>query len=272
MMTIREWLENARVRLASENVPTAKLDAELLLAHTLDVTRTWIISHAGDPFDNPHARHMANTLLTKRMHRMPVAYLTGMKEFYGRSFSVTPDVLIPRPETETLIDIVKRLPLPATPQIHDVGTGSGCIAITLALELSSAKVSASDISSAALNIAEQNARALNAPVHFTESDLLTSHPPKSAFDLIVANLPYVDESWERSPETEHEPSIALFADDHGLALIYALLDQSVSRLKQAGYLLLETDPEQHEAIIKTGASHGLRLTETDDYIVVLQKD
>ncbi len=186
------------------------------------------------------------------------------KDFYGRNFFITSDVLIPRPETEQIIDTVLNLAgkpflpgvragkhiLPSRPIILDVGTGSGCIGITLALELPDAIVYAIDLSKPALEVAQKNARNLDAPISFIISHLLdkvkSNELPKP--DLIVANLPYVDESWDwlDKESLSKEPSIALYAPDHGLALIKELIDESASL--KIPHLVLEADPCQHNEI------------------------
>lgn len=206
--------------------------------------------------------------------------LSQIKDFYGRDFHITKDVLIPRPETEQLIDMVlsfagkSYLPgvkpseriLPERPVILDVGTGSGCIAITLALELPEATVYASDISKKALKIAQKNAQNLGAPITFIISHLLEK--VKSGTiptpDLIVANLPYVDETWDwlDKKSLEKEPSIALYAKDHGLALIKELLNTANSK-----YLILEADPCQHQEIINYAKAKKYSLLDLKGYIL-----
>jgi release factor glutamine methyltransferase len=237
----------------------------------LEQDRTWLIAHGSDDFDDANLRHTANTMLTKRMHRMPLAYLVGRREFYGRDFIVSPDVLIPRPETETMITLLGKYH--PRGKLIDVGCGSGCIGLTAKLEHPELDVTLSDISSSALDVARRNAESLEASVDFRISDLLASFEATATkFNFILANLPYVDSEWERSPETDHEPSLALFADDHGLALIKTLISQAASLLNTGGYLLLEADPVQHDEIQKTGDSHGLRFIESNDYMVVLARD
>ena len=185
-----------------------------------------------------------------------------MKDFYGRDFFITKDVLIPRPETEQLVDMVLNLAgkpylpgvrpsqrvLPKDLTILDVGTGSGCIAITLALELPEAKVYASDISEKALEIARKNAALHDAPISFIISHLLEK--VKFIPDVVVANLPYVDPDWDwvDKKALSKEPEIALYAEDHGLALIKELIDTVESE-----YLILEADPCQHAEIIDYAA-------------------
>lgn len=275
---ISAWLQVATKKLQNSGVSTARLDSELLLAHILEVDRTWLHAHGDESLTAQQFTELER-LIKRRLNREPIAYITGKKEFYGREFIVTPDVLIPRPESETMIDLLKSLHpaiLAKTPRskeqifLIDVGTGSGCLGITARLELPELDVTLSDVSQAALSIARENAKKMGADTHLIESDLLSNFQfPTSNF--ILANLPYVDPSWERSPETDHEPALALFAEQHGLELIYKLLDQTPKVLTSGGYILLEADPEQHAAIIRRGQQNGLRLEAIRDYIVILQK-
>lgn len=270
-LTIHNWVLAAKAELRTALVPTPELDAELILAFALDVDRTWLHAH-GEDAPPLSVIKKADILLAKRIHRVPLAYLTGTKEFYGREFTVTPDVLIPRPESETLIELAKKHHLSG--RILDVGCGSGALGLTLALELP-VSLTLSDISYKALDIARKNAKALSvSPVRYVHSDLLDhwlSHQRPKPFDAIVANLPYVDKSWERSPETNHEPALALFADARGLALINRLITQTSSLLKKDGYLLLEADPEQHSSIIAEAKKSGLAHETTQDYIVAFKR-
>lgn len=195
-------------------------------------------------------------------------------DFYGRDYLVSPDVLIPRPETEMMVDTVLNLvgepflpgikpskaELPENLTIVDVGTGSGCIAVTLKLLLPQAKVVATDISDKALGVAKKNASALGAEVEFLQSDLLDDVGIKP--DLIVANLPYVDENWEwvDKEALSKEPALALYAKDGGLELIFKLIDQAVEQ--EVYHLVLEADPCQHERIVQYAKEKGLTLGET----------
>lgn len=203
--------------------------------------------------------------------------------FYGRDFIITPDVLIPRPETEMMVDAVLSLAgkaylpgvkpaprvLPKNPTILDVGTGSGCIAISLALELPKASVTACDISEPALKVAQKNAKALNTKVHFIQSDLLEN--VSGNFDVIVANLPYVDENWDwiDKDALAREPTIALYAKDGGLAIIKKLINQASKR--EIKYLILEADPCQHKQIIEYASNNHYFLRETRGFVLVLKQ-
>jgi release factor glutamine methyltransferase len=272
---IKDWLRDATKELAEAGIPSAKLDTEIILAHTLRQNRTYLHAHDDEILSARH-REIADARLQLRLDRTPVAYIVGHKEFYGRLFRVNPSTLIPRPESETIITILKELTaqsslsLDPTPRrLVDVGTGTGCLGITAKLEIPELAVTLLDISRHALKVAETNASSLHADVMLTRSDLLLAYPLHA--DYIVANLPYVDPEWERSPETKYEPALALFADDQGLALINKLIEQAPATLTPGGHLLLEADPRQHDAIIKTAKSHQLSLRDVRDFIVVLQK-
>ena len=209
--------------------------------------------------------------------------LQNKQDFYGRDFIVTPDVLIPRPETEMIIDTVLNLvgkpflpgvkpsepKLPEDITVLDVGTGSGCIAITLDLLLPQAKIVATDVSDKALKIAQKNASELGAEVEFLQSDLLKNVKVKP--DLIVANLPYVDENWDwiDKEALSKEPALALYAKDGGLELIFKLIDQVAER--GVHHLVLEADPCQHERITSYAKEKGLALRETRGFILYLSE-
>ncbi len=211
---------------------------------------------------------------------MPEAYIRGVQDFYGRDYIVTPDVLIPRPETEQIIDMVLSLAgksylpgvkapkkqLPDNPIILDVGTGSGCIAITIKKELKNTKVYASDVSEKALQIAQKNATKHSASISFIISYLLDN--VKFTPDVVVANLPYVDEDWDwlNKESLSYEPRIALYAKDHGLALIKELIKQTAKR--QIKFLILESDPCQHQEIINFTQKAGFRYAKTRGYILL----
>jgi len=274
-LTVNDWLAEATHQLVFKNVPSARLDAELLLAHTLRQPRTWLHGHGDDELED-RMIEIANARLDLRIDRVPVAYIIGHKEFYGRRFKVTTATLIPRPESEALIELLKKaLPkneslLNERPlRLVDVGTGSGILGITAKLEHPELDVTLADISRHALKVAATNATTLQADVALLQSNLLAEYP--FVADIIVANLPYVNPEWERSPETNHEPPLALFAEKNGLALIFELLTQTKAKLVNGGKLLLEADPEQHPEIVKEAIKNGLVLTETNDYAILLEK-
>lgn len=275
IVSITDWLSEAARQLTEATIPSARLDAELILAHTLRKPRTWLHGHGEEPL-NSRQREIANARLDLRLDRVPVAYIIGHKDFYGRSFKVTTATLIPRPETEDLIELITQaLPKNASLldekplRLVDVGTGSGILGITAKLEHPELDVTLIDVSRHALTIAEENAQSLSATVTLTQSDLLTSYP--FAADIIVANLPYVDIEWQRSPETQHEPELALFAPNNGLSLIFELLIQTKEKLSLGGKLILEADPQQHPAIKKEAAKYGLVHVSTAHYGLLFDK-
>jgi release factor glutamine methyltransferase len=241
--TLREGVR----QLESASVTSAALAAELLLMHVLGRDRTFLYAHPEDPV-NPVQAEAFLSLLIKRSAGAPTQYLTGRQEFWGMDFEVTPDVLIPRPETEHLIEVaVARIgesrrnnPL----RIADVGTGSGCIAVALAKEFPSANIFATDISSAALAVAKRNAarHIFTNRITFIECNLLEGIPQQPPFDIIVSNPPYVARKDAASLPVdvrEHEPEIALFAGEEGMGIYVPLIAQAAKYLTEGGLLVLE---------------------------------
>jgi release factor glutamine methyltransferase len=267
-MTIGSFLKANTARLERADIATARLDILVLLEDELGQDKSWVLSH-DDHELGPQVIEELDAQISQREKRVPLAYIRGVKEFYGREFVVNPDVLIPRPDTEELIEQLKLLKPEPGQRLIDVGTGSGAIAVTAVLEFPGLQVTACDISADALEVASENAVIYSAPVTFFRSNLLED--TKETYDFIAANLPYVDSIWERSVETDYEPHVALFAENEGLALINDLLMQTPAHLEDAGCVLLEADPRQHDAIIKTGAIHGLQFVAAKDFIVVLRK-
>lgn len=270
-MTIGAWIQQASKRLADEMIDSARLDAEIILAHTLNKSRTWLHAHSNDSLDE-RRRDIAEARIDLRLDRIPVAYIIGHKEFYGRRFIVSPEVLIPRPESEALIDLFLELSptQPKNYQVVDVGTGSGCLGITIKLERPEAQVTLVDASRHALTVTRKNAKELAAKVNIIESNLLDSYPFRP--DCVVANLPYVDPGWESlSPELQHEPVEALFADKKGLDLIYKLIDQAASRLSPGGLLILEADTRQLDDIVNYAQQNRFQLVKRLSFSLALRR-
>jgi release factor glutamine methyltransferase len=274
-LVINDWLADATRQLVFAEIPSARLDAELILAHTLRKNRSYLHAHPEESLTD-RAIEIANARLSLRLERVPVAYIIGHKEFYGHQFSVTTATLIPRPESEALIELLKQVVprnislLKEKPlRLVDVGTGSGNLGITAKLLYPELDVTLSDVSRHALKIADKNAKDLHVDVTILQSNLLADYPFTA--DIIIANLPYVDIDWERSPETEHEPASALFAANNGKALIYELLVQTKDKLVNGGSILLEADPEQHAAIISEAKKYGLLVSGQDGYGILLEK-
>ncbi len=273
MPAINSWLVAATDQLSKADITSARLDAELILAHTLRKGRTYLHAHSDEPLEARH-QEIADARLRLRLDHVPIAYIIGHKEFYGRRFKVTTATLIPRPESEDIVTLTKQLLLPTayhlpSTKLIDVGTGSGCLGLTMKLELPELDVTLVDISQQALNVARSNAKLLQADVTILRNNLLANYPFK--LDFIIANLPYVDPDWERSVETNYEPREALFAPNHGLGLITQLIDQTPATLSGGGYLILEADPAQHAAIIAYAEQYHLRLVTTMHYCIAFQK-
>ncbi len=254
-------LLQAAQTLAAAGCDTPRLDAEVLLAHALQRDRAWLYSHPEYAL-TPDQLDDYMTLIARRAEREPVAYLTGHKEFFGLDLVVTPDVLIPRPETERLVEIALQI-LGAGPDseiaaIADVGTGSGAIAVALAAHAPAARVVAVDTSAAALAVARRNAarRGVAGRVDCLQADLIA--PLKGPFHLIVANLPYLSQAdlVAAPPEVARwEPRLALEGGPDGLAAIRRLLAAAAPRLRPAGALLAEIGAGQGAGVLALAGRH-----------------
>ena len=268
-MTISDWLKVATKSLKNIGISSARLDAELILANTLRKNRTYLHAHLDEEID-PRRLDIANARLDLRLDRVPIAYILGYKEFYGRKFTVSPSVLIPRPESEDLIALFLELTASEITEktLIDVGTGSGCLGITAKLERNNLSVILSDISKPALKIAEKNADTLKADVTIQQQSLLNGQI--RPVDYIFANLPYVDKSWDVSPELKCEPELALFAEDEGLKLISELILQAPRCLTSNGLLFIEADPCQHNRIINIAIKNGFKEEKRLNYILALR--
>ncbi|MEM7350189.1 MAG: peptide chain release factor N(5)-glutamine methyltransferase [Acidobacteriota bacterium] len=243
--TIGALLRAARRDLAAAPFDPETREASLLLSHVLGRGEASLLAYPEEPVGAALVERFRR-LLARRLTGEPVAYLFGEREFYGRPFAVDPRVLIPRPETEHLIEAALALPLPAQLRIVDVGTGSGCIAITLALEIPGARLLATDVSLAALQVARANARrhGVAERVRFVQGDLAGALRLPH-IDLLVSNPPYVAlDTEEISPEVKgFEPHQALFAADHGRSILRRLIEQAES-LPAAAHLIVEIGYDQ----------------------------
>ncbi len=266
-MKINAWLQAATKEFADAKIPSGQLDAEIILAHTINQHRTWLHAHGDEDID-PRRKDIADARAELRLERVPIAYIIGHKEFYGRRFFVSPATLIPRPESEAFIELLKKHILPHHRQLVDVGTGCGCLGITAKLKWPALQVTLLDISRPALLVAKKNAAAHNVDVQIYQSDLLDIYPTKA--DIVFANLPYVDRNWPLSPDIKTEPEIALFADNDGLALIQQLLNQIPKACSSNALIFIEADPKQHEMVIKYAKHMSLDYIETDGFVMLFQ--
>ncbi len=237
----------------------ARLDARVLAAHVLGVDAAWLIAHDTDPLPAQQALAF-QSLLARRLSGLPIAYLTGSREFYGRPFLVSADVLIPRPDTELLVELaLARTPSEHAINVLDLGTGSGCIAITLALERPLARVTAVDRSAAALAIARSNAETLNARVEFLASDWFSALAGRR-FDLIVSNPPYIATADPHlaQGDVRFEPLSALAAGADGLDDLRHLVTAACAHLAPGGTLLLEHGYDQADAVLALLRQNGIQ--------------
>jgi release factor glutamine methyltransferase len=272
--TVGAALREGVQKLERANVPSAPLAAELLLMHALNRDRTFLYAHPEAQID-PAQLEKFDSQIKKRAAGTPTQYLTGHQEFWGMDFEVTPDVLIPRPETEHVIEVAlsrigesrRNNPL----RIADVGTGSGCIAVALAKEFPNAEIFATDISSKALAVAKRNATRHNFAnrITFTECNLLEGIPQQPQLNLIVSNPPYVARKDAPSLPTdvrEHEPELALFAGEDGMEIYPRLIAQAKTHLAEGGLLVLELGAGLFEPVsdLLEARSSWTRVSATQD--------
>ena len=253
MATVREFLHQTQHTLEASGIPDARLEAEVMLMNVMQMPRQGLFSQQETEGSAQQETELAQ-MLERRLKREPLAYILGYKEFYGVNLLVTSRVMIPRPETEALVEHTLFMSLMGMETrelvIADVGTGSGAIAVNLAIHLPAARIYALDNADAVLDVASYNIRAHNVADRATlcKGDLLEPLPEPA--DLIVANLPYIPS--ERiptlQPEIQWEPREALDGGLDGLDLIRRLLTQATEKLKEHGVILLELDPEQVPAV------------------------
>lgn len=234
-----------------------RFEAKLLLASCLGVNRTYLITHDKDVLAESVFNHYKDCV-QKRAKGVPVPYILGKQEFYGRPFKVTPAVLIPRPDTETIVEFVlSQCPTDSALSVLDLGTGSGCIAITLALENSNLNVSATDVSPEALEIAWANAKNLGADIHFYCGSWFEAIPASLRYDIIVSNPPYIHREDEHLKNLGYEPISALTDGFDGLTHIDHIIKNAPSFLKKNGLLAFEHGWDQGESVRTLFKKHSL---------------
>lgn len=282
-VTISNWLADAAEVLMAIDIHSARLDALILLEDAVGRDRSWLLAHGDTTLTNEQLQQL-DMRLDQRRQRIPIAYIRGFVEFYGRRFTVNPRVLIPRPETEEMIDLIKSLPdLPRDgsypPVLIDVATGSGCIGITARLERPELEVWLTDIDMDALAIARHNFRALKDELQLSaqwklqyyQSDLLDRFTTPGIASIITANLPYLSKDANISPDAAYEPSLALYANDDGYALIERLLPQAAIALLPGGFLVLESDPHQQHRILMAAKAAGFAEADRRRFHLLLQR-
>ena len=273
-MTLGTFLLDAQKQLEGAGIPSARLDAMLLICEQLKKDKAWLLAHPNAEL-TPAELSPLRSQIKRRLNHEPLAYILGKSEFYGREFLVTSDTLQPRPETETMIELLlslaesRRLKVES---ILDVGTGSGCIAITAKLELPNADVHATDISEKCLKVAKNNTHNLDADVKFYQGNLLTPLP-STVYQLpttILANLPYVPDEHTINQAAMHEPKLAIFGGKDGLDC-YRQLFAQISKRTMIEYVLTESLPPQHGTLKLLAEEHGFKQKLSQDFIQVFAK-
>lgn len=280
-MNLKSWLVAAIHQLTAADDTTARLDALVLLEDCLGCDRALLLAHPETELTAEQLFDLERALDRRAAHE-PLAYIRGKTEFYGRQFRITKNVLEPRPESETMIELLKKLvsdsDLTATKglTIIDVGTGSGALAITAKLELPGAKVTAIDIDSTCVAVARGNAHTLDADVTFLEGDLLIPLQPQSLAShelgrILICNLPYVPDLFPINRAAGYEPRLALFGGNDGLD-VYRKLFRQVSELTwPPKHIFTEAMPLQHAALRQIAVPHGYVLASSADFIQLFTK-
>ncbi len=252
--SVIEWLAAASSRLHPAT-DSPRLDAELLLMHVLEVNRSWLFAWPEKLLESEQ-QAKADELLKRRILGEPIAYLTGTREFWSLPLAVNPSTLIPRPDTETLVEWALDLDLPEDAAVLDLGTGTGAIALALASEKPDWNITAVDLNPGAVELAKHNAQALDLNVTILQSSWFDKVAGR--FDLIVSNPPYidpVDEHLQRG-DVRFEPHSALIARDHGMADLRYIVEQSGEYLNDGGWLLLEHGYDQAQGVCKLLEQQG----------------
>ena len=286
LSTTNEWLVASTKLLTQNNIATARLDSLVLLEDALGRDKSHLLAHPEKQLTALQIRNL-NEQIVRRKNHDPLAYIRGKSEFYGREFIVNRHTLEPRPETENMIKLFKKLianhQLPVAYQatrdlkletgdnnllIVDVGTGSGCIGITVKLEHPENEVVGMDVSNECLDVARKNTKKLGADVAFYQGDLLLALPPATSSQpcILLCNLPYVPDAHTINKAAMQEPKLAIFGGSDGLDLYRKLFEQIGKLMINAQLIFTESLPNQHKELTKIAQKHGFRLKTTDDFI------
>ena len=268
--TVGIWLASATKDLQQADIESARLDCLLLLEDALGHDRAWLLAHSELMLEDDIVDELNKKVVRRKLH-IPLAYIRGRCEFYGHTFLVNEQVLAPRPESESFLEILATLPKPRLQYatIIDIGTGSGALAISAALAYTEATMLATDIDPHCLALARRNAARLGAVVEFVEADLLQpqpGQPPLPAADIILANLPYVPDDYPINPAASHEPKLALFSGPDGLdhyRRLFGFLSRNDSNQKMSKtppqFVLTEALTDQHPKLTAIAAASGYQL-------------
>ncbi len=270
-MKISEWLsENTKILKAS-NIGTARLDCLVLLKDALGKDRAFLLARP-ETIINSNQLHRLNLQIKQRQNHTPLAYIRGKVEFYGREYIVNKDVLVPRPESETMIELLlARADIQDAPLIIDIGTGSGALAITAKLELPLAKVIASDIDPKCLTIASKNAQKHSVDIELVQGDILEPFLRLNHSNIfILANLPYVPDSYKINQAATMEPRTAIFGGPDGSDLYKQLFNEANEMLYKPKCIFTESLPPQHDNLTGIAKRSGYSLVDTIDFIQVFE--
>lgn len=263
-MTVKAWLKQAEQQLTDAGIATARLDALVLLGDILNKNSAQVLAEPNASL-TPEQVVILQHQIQQRCTHQPLAYLRGKTEFYGREFLLSRGVLEPRPESETMIDMLVRLPGRRPKTVIDVGTGSGALAITAAAELGTVLVYATDNDPHCLRLARRNAKLHGATINFVKTDLLQGLAWQGA-TIVLANLPYVPDGHTINQAAQHEPRQAIFGGPDGLDVYRRLFAQLAATTEPVDWLLTESLPPQHQQLAKLAKTHGWPLHATDDFI------
>jgi release factor glutamine methyltransferase len=272
-MHVSDWLQAAESELVQAGIGTARLDALVLLEDVASKNRAWLLAHPEFELSAINVSRLKN-LLRRRVQHIPLAYVRGKTEFYGRTFLINDSVLEPRPESETMIDLLKkhlsggslRLDLPAKIRLADVGTGSGALGITAKLECPGLDVELLEVDPKAIEVAKKNVDFFTLNISIIESDLLANS--SLPLDILLCNLPYVPDGFQINTAASHEPHHAIFGGPDGLDLYRKLFDQIAKLSNQPLLILIEAMPPQHDELTDIARRSGYQEIDRQNFIQV----
>lgn len=268
-MIVQDWLRTSTTYLQQAGIQTARLDALILLEDAMQQDRAWLLAHQEAEI-SPDKQRVLKKVLSRRAKHEPLAYLRGTTEFYGRNFVITPAVLQPRPESETMIEELKALPhLGTQPHIADVGCGSGALGITAALELPKSSVSLLDIDAEALKIAKMNVDKFTIDATLRQQNLLMGD--SLHYNVLLCNLPYVPDDYPLNKAATYEPSVALYGGQDGLDVYRALFEQLSISPNKVLYILTESLPDQHTSLALIAKRNHYALLRQNDFVQVFER-
>lgn len=270
-MKTEQWLKEATKKLKVAGIGSARLDCLILLEDCLKKDRSWLLARPETPLQGQSLQEL-DKLVERRVEHEPLAYIRGFTEFYGRKFRVNKRVLEPRPESETMIGLLKNVAYSVKHTayskltIADIGTGSGALGITAALEIPKVKVDLYDIDASCLAVARHNCALHELHLHCYKRDLLNR--PARSYGVLLANLPYVPNHWKINEAAAMEPRIAIFGGKDGLDVYRRFFDQIKKLSWQPKYVFTESLPPQHKELAQIAASGGFIQEMEEDFIQV----